>query len=555
VCVCTCVCVCVYFQSCLKPHLAHPTYLNTRASPLRHPTEPRAPSPLSLPGPAAPPTASTSLISSQVDPPLPAGPDRSSPHQLANLGSPGSAGHMNGLSHSPGNPSTIPMKDHDAIKLFIGQIPRNLDEKDLKPLFEEFGKIYELTVLKDRFTGMHKGCAFLTYCERESALKAQSALHEQKTLPGMNRPIQVKPADSESRGEDRKLFVGMLNKQQSEDDVRRLFEAFGNIEECTILRGPDGNSKGCAFVKYSSHAEAQAAINALHGSQTMPGASSSLVVKFADTDKERTMRRMQQMAGQMGMFNPMAIPFGAYGAYAQALMQQQAALMASVAQGGYLNPMAAFAAAQMQQMAALNMNGLAAAPMTPTSGGSTPPGITAPAVPSIPSPIGVNGFTGLPPQANGQPAAEAVFANGIHPYPAQSPTAADPLQQAYAGVQQYAAAYPAAYGQISQAFPQPPPMIPQQQREGPEGCNLFIYHLPQEFGDAELMQMFLPFGNVISSKVFVDRATNQSKCFGFVSFDNPASAQTAIQAMNGFQIGMKRLKVQLKRPKDANRPY
>ncbi|XP_073474819.1 CUGBP Elav-like family member 4 isoform X21 [Aquarana catesbeiana] len=405
---------------------------------------------------------------------------------------PNTNGHMNGLNHSPGSTSTIPMKDHDAIKLFIGQIPRNLDEKDLKPLFEEFGKIYELTVLKDRFTGMHKGCAFLTYCERESALKAQSALHEQKTLPGMNRPIQVKPADSESRG-------------------------------------------GCAFVKYSSHAEAQAAINALHGSQTMPGASSSLVVKFADTDKERTMRRMQQMAGQMGMFNPMAIQFGAYGAYAQALMQQQAAIMASVAQGGYLNPMAAFAAAQMQQMAALNMNGLAAAPMTPTSGGSTPPGITAPAVPSIPSPIGVNGFTGIPPQANGQPAAEAVFANGIHPYPAQSPTAADPLQQAYAGVQQYAAAYPAAYGQISQAFPQPPPMIPQQQREGPEGCNLFIYHLPQEFGDAELMQMFLP--------------------FGFVSFDNPASAQAAIQAMNGFQIGMKRLKVQLKRPKDANRPY
>ncbi|XP_072236323.1 CUGBP Elav-like family member 4 isoform X3 [Leuresthes tenuis] len=430
-----------------------------------------------------------------------------------------SAGRMNGLTIGQ---NTIPMKDHDAIKLFIGQIPRNLEEKDLKPLFEEFGKIYELTVLKDRFTGMHKGCAFLTYCARESALKAQSALHEQKTLPGMNRPIQVKPADSEGRG-------------------------------------------GCAFVKFSSHAEAQAAINSLHGGQTMPGASSSLVVKFADTDKERTLRRMHQMAGQLGIFSPMTIQFGAYGAYSHAvslspageetqMMQQQAALMAAT-QGSYLNPMAAIAAAQMQQMAAFNVNGLVATPMTPSSGTSTPPGISATAVPSIATPIGVNGFSTLPPQSNGQPTSEPIYTNGIHPYPAQSPTVTDPLQQAYAGVQHYAAAYPAAYAPISQAFPQQPTIIPQQQREGPEGCNLFIYHLPQEFGDAELMQMFLPFGNVISAKVFVDRATNQSKCFGFVSFDNPSSAQAAIQAMNGFQIGMKRLKVQLKRPKDANRPY
>ncbi|XP_034437683.1 CUGBP Elav-like family member 4 isoform X7 [Hippoglossus hippoglossus] len=430
-----------------------------------------------------------------------------------------SAGRMNGLTIGQ---NTIPMKDHDAIKLFIGQIPRNLEEKDLKPLFEEFGKIYELTVLKDRFTGMHKGCAFLTYCARESALKAQSALHEQKTLPGMNRPIQVKPADSEGRG-------------------------------------------GCAFVKFSSHAEAQAAINSLHGGQTMPGASSSLVVKFADTDKERTLRRMHQMAGQLGIFSPMTIQFGAYGAYSHAvslspageetqMMQQQAALMAAT-QGSYLNPMAAIAAAQMQQMAAFNVNGLVATPMTPSSGTSTPPGISATAVSSIATPIGVNGFSALPPQSNGQPTSETIYTNGIHPYPAQSPTVTDPLQQAYAGVQHYAAAYPAAYAPISQAFPQQPTIIPQQQREGPEGCNLFIYHLPQEFGDAELMQMFLPFGNVISAKVFVDRATNQSKCFGFVSFDNPSSAQAAIQAMNGFQIGMKRLKVQLKRPKDANRPY
>ncbi|XP_075392243.1 CUGBP Elav-like family member 6 isoform X2 [Tenrec ecaudatus] len=451
---------------------------------------------------------------------------------------------LSGLNPGP----AVPMKDHDAIKLFVGQIPRGLDEQDLKPLFEEFGRIYELTVLKDRLTGLHKGCAFLTYCARDSALKAQSALHEQKTLPGMNRPIQVKPATSEGRGEDRKLFVGMLGKQQGEQDVRRLFQPFGHIEECTVLRSPDGTSKGCAFVKFGSQGEAQAAIQGLHGSRTMAGASSSLVVKLADTDRERALRRMQQMAGQLGAFHAAPLPLGACGAYTTAILQHQAALLAA-AQGPGLGPVAAVAA-QMQHVAAFS---LVAAPLLPAAANS-PPGGGPGTLPGLPAPIGVNGFGPLTPQTNGQPGSDTLYNNGLSPYPAQSPVA-EPLQQAYAGTHHYAAAYPSAYAPVSTAFPSQPSALPQQQREGPEGCNLFIYHLPQEFGDAELIQTFLPFGAVVSAKVFVDRATNQSKCFGFVSFDNPTSAQTAIQAMNGFQIGMKRLKVQLKRPKDANRPY
>ncbi|XP_029559734.1 CUGBP Elav-like family member 5 [Salmo trutta] len=371
----------------------------------------------------------------------------------------------------------------------------------------------------------------------------------------MTRPIQVKPADSECRGEDRKLFVGMLNKQQTEEDVYRLFEPYGAIEECTVLRGPDGNSKGCAFVKFSTHSEAQSAISSLHGSQTMPGASSSLVVKFADTDKERTLRRMQQMAGQFGMFNPsVSLPtFTSYSSYTHALMQQQQAAVMAVSQGGYLAPSLSFPSAQLHQVGALTMNGL---PLNSMSGLSSPPSTMPSSLPSLVTPM-MNGYTGLAPQANVHPL-ETLYTNGLPPYSTQSPTAADTLQQTFTGVQQYTAIYPATtLRPVGQHLAQHPQVIGQQQREGegPEGCNLFIYHLPQEFGDNELMQMFLPFGNVISSKVFMDRATNQSKCFGFVSFDNPGSAQAAIQAMNGFQIGMKRLKVQLKRPKDASRPY
>ncbi|XP_076183398.1 CUGBP Elav-like family member bruno 3 isoform X5 [Ptiloglossa arizonensis] len=381
-------------------------------------------------------------------------------------------------------------------------------------------------------------------------------------LQMMNRPIQVKPADSENRG-DRKLFVGMLSKQQTEDDVRQLFTAFGTIEECTILRGPDGSSRGCAFVKLSSHQEALAAINSLHGSQTMPGASSSLVVKFADTEKERQLRRMQQMAGNMSLLNPFVFnQFGTYGTYAQ----QQAALMAAAtAQGTYINPMVALAG-QLPHA----LNGMANPVVPPTSGllvGSGAGQSVNGAIPSLPSPTMPN-FNMAAQTPNGQPAGSdpSVYTNGIPqtyagPQGLANGEAALQHAAAYPGIQPYpGVAYPAVYSQFPQAIPQPMTAVAPTQREGcsisgPEGCNLFIYHLPQEFGDTELMQMFVPFGNVISSKVFIDRATNQSKCFGFVSFDNPGSAQTAIQTMNGFQIGMKRLKVQLKRPKDASRPY
>ncbi|XP_041459857.1 CUGBP Elav-like family member 3-B isoform X4 [Lytechinus variegatus] len=389
----------------------------------------------------------------------------------------------------------------------------------------------------------------------------------------------------------------MLNKAQTEEEVRAMFTHFGKIDECTILKDPNGISRGCAFVKFSTRKEAVGAINSINMSQVSNGmntlslhnqANPNLVVKFADTEKERQLRRMQQMSNSMGLFNQMAVssPISLYGGYqvnTQQMLQQQAAIMAHQSTAAYMNPMAALSAAQqMNQMNAVAANGFPAATtatipstgehlLVPAPGAGQPAVNCAVSTPTLPSPT-MPTYT-LAAQTNGQ--AETLYTNGLQ-YPgeyaaanqaavaaAATAVATDPLQQAYTGMQQYAATYPAAFGGLSQASfattaTQQPVLAAAPQREGeygPEGCNLFIYHLPQEFGDNELTQMFLPFGTVISSKVFVDRVTNQSKCFGFVSFDNPSSAQAAIQAMNGFQIGMKRLKVQHKRPKDANKPY
>ena len=63
--------------------------------------------------------------------------------------------------------------------------------------------------------------------------------------------------------------MGMLSKHCTEDDVRVMFEPYGAVEEVTVLRDKEGQSKGCSFIKFASRQQAQTAINKMHGSQVM----------------------------------------------------------------------------------------------------------------------------------------------------------------------------------------------------------------------------------------------------------------------------------------------
>ncbi|XP_006113490.1 CUGBP Elav-like family member 1 isoform X6 [Pelodiscus sinensis] len=446
---------------------------------------------------------------------------------------------MNGTLDHPDEP------DLDAIKMFVGQVPRNWCEKDLRELFEQYGAVYEINVLRDRSQNppQSKGCCFVTFYTRKAALEAQNALHNMKILPGMHHPIQMKPADSEriNTVEDRKLFIGMISKKCNENDIRVMFSSFGQIEECRILRGPDGLSRGCAFVTFTTRAMAQTAIKAMHQAQIMEGCSSPIVVKFADTLKDKEQKRMaQQLQKQMQQISAASVWGSLAGLntlgpqylalYLQLLQQTAAASSGNLNTLSSLQPMGAGSSPSSSSSSSVN-------PMASLGALQTLAGATAGLnVSSLAGMAALNGGLGSSGPSNG------------------TGSTMEALTQAYSGIQQYAAAaLPTLYNQS---------LLTQQsigaagsQKEGPEGANLFIYHLPQEFGDQDLLQMFMSFGNVVSAKVFIDKQTNLSKCFGFVSYDNPVSAQAAIQSMNGFQIGMKRLKVQLKRSKNDSKPY
>ena len=66
---------------------------------------------------------------------------------------------------------------------------------------------------------------------------------------------------------------------------------------------------GCAFVTFSNRQVAMVAIKAMHHSVTMEGCSSPLVVKFADTQKEKEQKKVHQIQTNLwGLGSPGVSP-------------------------------------------------------------------------------------------------------------------------------------------------------------------------------------------------------------------------------------------------------
>lgn len=96
---------------------------------------------------------------------------------------------------APGAPAELGIAPR---KLFVGRLPRDADEAELRPLFEAHGPVESLAVLRTA-RGASAGCAFVRYATWAAAEAAIDALAGRVALPGADAPLVLKFADARRR--------------------------------------------------------------------------------------------------------------------------------------------------------------------------------------------------------------------------------------------------------------------------------------------------------------------------------------------------------------------
>lgn len=78
--------------------------------------------------------------------------------------------------------------------------------------------------------------------------------------------------------------------------------------------------------------------------------------------------------------------------------------------------------------------------------------------------------------------------------------------------------------------------------------KIYVGNLSYRTAEDQLSQHFAKFGQISSTVIVIDRATNRSKGFGFITFESENAAQQAVQEMNGKEIDGRTVKVSIAKP-------
>ncbi|XP_007657267.1 RNA-binding protein 4B isoform X2 [Ornithorhynchus anatinus] len=134
------------------------------------------------------------------------------------------------------------------VKLFIGNLPREATEQEIRSLFEQYGKVLECDIIKNY--------GFVHIEDKTAAEDAIRNLHHYK-LHGVN--INVEASKNKSKAST-KLHVGNISPTCTNMELRAKFEEYGPVIECDIV-------KDYAFVHMERAEDAVEAIRGLDNTE------------------------------------------------------------------------------------------------------------------------------------------------------------------------------------------------------------------------------------------------------------------------------------------------
>merc|ERR1712001_578433 len=189
-------------------------------------------------------------------------------------------------------------KQSQTRKIFIGGLNYNSTEESLKNHFSQYGELVDVVVMKFPDTKRSRGFGFVTFSndhEVDACQTARPHTIDGKTVETKRATPREEFGKPEAGQTVKKIFVGGLKEDHTEDDIRQYFEEFGKIVAITRLTEKDtGKPRGFGFVEFDDYDPVDKAI--LKGNQS----GHQIKGKRVDVKKAVSKQEMNTMDGGRG---------------------------------------------------------------------------------------------------------------------------------------------------------------------------------------------------------------------------------------------------------------
>jgi len=161
--------------------------------------------------------------------------------------------------------------DRDSRTVFAYNLPLRANERDLFDFFGKAGKVRDVRLISDRNSRKSKGFGYIEFANRECVEKALQLSGTE--FMGQTVMVQASQAEKNKVANPNtatagptRLYVGSLHYNITEEDIRAVFEPFGDLEFVNLHRDADtGRSKGFAFVQFKNASDAKRALQDVNG--------------------------------------------------------------------------------------------------------------------------------------------------------------------------------------------------------------------------------------------------------------------------------------------------